>query len=136
MIKQVFQVEHYWEVVVFYSVDYDLFDVIRNDLLDKGISQDALEELYYMMYSGNAKAVTFSNLKDHASVILFNLHESKEDYLNSIIHEAEHVKQAMLKAYQVEDKGEPPAYTIGYLVMKMWEVFKNIVCQSCNDIRP
>ena len=53
---------------------------------------------------------------------------SKEDYLNSIIHEAEHIKQAMLKAYDVDDIGEPPAYTIGYLVMKMYEVFKIFIC--------
>ncbi len=38
---------------------------------------------------------------------------SRIDYINSIVHEAEHIKQAMLKAYRVEDKGEPPAYTIG-----------------------
>lgn len=24
----------------------------------------------------------------------------------------------------VEDKGEPPAYTIGYLVMRMYEVYR------------
>jgi hypothetical protein len=33
----------------------------------------------------------------------------------------------MLYAYEVEDAGEPPAYTIGYLVMRMYGVFKNIV---------
>ena len=39
------------------------------------------------------------------------------------MHEAVHIKQAMLKAYRVEDKGETPAYTMGYLVGRMWEVF-------------
>ena len=135
MIKQVFQVEHYWEVIVFYSLDYDLFDVVEKDLLNNGASQDVLEEIYYMMYYGKAKAATYNNFHLHTSVVLFNRHKSKEDYLNSIVHEAEHIKQAMLKAYKVEDEGEPPAYTIGYLVMKMWSVFKNIVCQSC-DINP
>jgi hypothetical protein len=64
-------------------------------------------------------------------VILFNHHEDKQDYVNSIVHEAEHVKQAMLKAYQVDDAGEPPAYTVGYLVGKMWEVFRELVCIKC-----
>ena len=49
------------------------------------------------------------------------------DYIDSVVHEAEHVKQAMLKAYHVEDIGEPPAYTIGYLVGRMWEAFKQFL---------
>lgn len=54
-------------------------------------------------------------------------HTSPQDYLDSIVHEAEHVKQAMLEAYQIEDKGEPPAYTIGYLVSRMYPVFRNFI---------
>ena len=128
MIKQVFQVEHYWEVIVFYSLNYDLFDVVEKDLLDNGASQDVLEEIYYMMYYRKAKAATYNNFHLHTSIVLFNQHNSKEDYLNSIVHEAEHVKQAMLKAYHVEDDGEPPAYTIGYLISQMYLVFQHLIC--------
>lgn len=51
--------------------------------------------------------------------MLFNIHKSYYDYVNSIVHEAEHVKQAMLNYYSISDEGEEPAYTIGYLAMKM-----------------
>lgn len=131
MIRQVFNVEHYWQVIVWYNLDYDRFDVVEEDLIDNNISEYALEELYYMMYSRKAKAVTFSNLNYCSSVVLFNYHGSKADYMDSIVHEAEHVKQAMLHAYNVLDQGEPPAYTIGYLVRRMWDVFKTIVCDEC-----
>lgn len=40
--------------------------------------------------------------------------------------EAEHVKQDMLEYYGVEDANEPPAYTIGFLIMKMLQVFNNL----------
>lgn len=33
----------------------------------------------------------------------------------------------MLDAYSVEDSGEPPAYTIGYLVGRMYEGFKKLI---------
>lgn len=33
----------------------------------------------------------------------------------------------MLEAYHVEDEGEAPAYTIGYLVGKMWELAKKLL---------
>lgn len=36
-------------------------------------------------------------------------------------------KQAMLEAYKVDDKGEKPAYTIGYLTSKMWKALPLIM---------
>ena len=71
------------------------------------------------MYINKTKAVTISNLKLHTSVVLFNKHKQYYDYINSIIHETEHIKQSMLYAYDVDDSGEPPAYTIGYIASKM-----------------
>ena len=97
-----------------------------------GISDEQIEELYDTMLSGEAKAVTCSSIRRHVSIVLFNRHDSKTDFINSVIHEAEHVKQAMLKAYYVDDEGELPAYTIGYLVSMMWRVFKQFVCDACN----
>ena len=74
----------------------------------------------------DAKAVTCSSGIYLTSIVLFNKHSSREDYISSLVHEAEHIKQAMLHVYMVDDSGEPPAYTIGYLVMCMWEVFEKI----------
>ena len=79
--------------------------------------------------NNGAKAITCSSSKYHVSIVLFNSHISKADYINSIVHEAEHIKQAILNAYDVEDKGEDPAYTIGYVVMKMYEVFRMFICK-------
>lgn len=127
MIKQSFPVEYYWKVVVFYNVDYGLFHTISEVLLDSGADVQLVGEIYDKMSQNKAKAVTYSNLGKHISIVLFNRHSNKADYINSVVHEAEHIKQAMLKAYRIEDKGEPPAYTIGYLVMRMYKVFKHLI---------
>ena len=124
MIKQVFDVDGYWNVVVFWNVDYDFFDDIELELRMVGFSKVAIEEVRKSMVSREAKAVICSH--QHTSIVLFNQHDSISDYLSSIVHEAEHIKQAILRAYKVEDNGEPPAYTIGYLVKKMWEVFSRL----------
>ena len=128
MIKQVFNVESYWKVVVYYDMDYSFFGIVERELLALGASEWAIDELYNMMVTGTAKAVTFSSLLEHISIVIFNPHESTQDYIDSIVHEAEHVKQAMLSAYQVEDRGEPPAYTIGYLISQMYQVFQYLIC--------
>ena len=130
MIRQHFYIEHYWEVTIYYNLDYDLLCDVVKDMKDAGFSKTFVNDVIYNMYVEEAKAVTCSNTKNTISIVIFNTHEDTQDYINSIVHEAEHVKQAMLYAYAVEDKGEPPAYTIGYLVGRMWEVFRNLVCPA------
>ena len=131
MIRQEFDVESYYKVIVYYDVNFDLFMDLVRELSNVGASASAIWEIYDMMSTGKAKAVTFSNVRKHISVVLFNPHDSKEDYINSIVHEAEHVKQAMLEAYNVKDEGEPPAYTIGYLISRMYRIFADIICERC-----
>lgn len=128
MIRQQFSVNGYWTVIVFYDLDYSLFEYIITDLEKIVAKEGAIYKIYTMMHSGQAKAVTYSNLEKHISIVLFNIHDSIEDYISSVVHEAEHVKQAMLMEYKVEDKGEPPAYTIGYLVKEMWKIFRSNIC--------
>ena len=127
MIRQQFSVESYWDVLVYYDVDYSLWDSITKELREIGVTFASVREVFNMMYHRKAKAVTYSNIERHISIVLFNTHSTREDYINSIVHEAEHVKQAMLDAYDVEDRGEPPAYTIGYLVSKMFKVFNRFL---------
>ena len=127
MIKQVIDVDGYWEVVVFYDLDYDFLDIVEFELRKLNFSKAALERLMNTLLIGKAKAVTCNSEENHVSVVIFNPHSSHADYINSIVHEAEHVKQAMLNAYDVEDKGELPAYTIGFIVMKMYEAFKKFL---------
>ena len=125
MIKQEFNIDNYWDVVVYWNVDYHFFDIIELELRMIGFSKAAVEGIRKSMVSGEAKAVTCSN--NYKSVILFNKHSSIPDYISSIVHEAEHIKQSILKYYKVDDSGEAPAYTIGYIVKKMWEVFSRMI---------
>ena len=124
MIKQVIHIKHYWKIIVYYDIDYNLFDYIGEDLVNINFPVEEVYAAHHLLSTGEAKALTASNSNLHISVVVFNRHKSYFDYINSIVHEAEHVKQAMLYAYNVEDKGEPPAYTIGYIAMKMLEIFK------------
>ena len=118
MIKQVIDIDGYWEVIVYYNIDYNFFDIIAKDLKDIGSPVERIDDIYYNL-KHKAKAVTCSNINRRVSIVLFNTHKNRYDYINSIVHEAEHIKQHMLKAYKVADEGEPPAYTVGYIAMRM-----------------
>lgn len=119
MIRQTINVNNYWKIIVYYNVNYNLFNYIAEDFYSIGASTKTINRIYNTMIKRKAKAVTLSNEYDRVSVVVFNKHKNKYDYINSIVHEAEHVKQDMLSSYNVKDEGEEPAYTIGFIVMKM-----------------
>ena len=121
MIRQLINVNDYWKIIVYYNIDYNLLNYITYDLYSIEINNKIINRIYKMLYKRYAKAVTISNGYYKTSIVIFNKHKTKADYINSIVHEAEHVKQAMLKEYNIDDYGEAPAYTIGFIVMKMLE---------------
>jgi len=128
MIKQSFTIDGYWEVIVYYDLDYNLFYKIAKELTDIGFSSRNIKSIYQTLSTGKALAATCSNPKYLISIVLFNTHRTKKSYINSIVHEAEHVKQAVLKHYDVEDEGEDAAYTIGYIVGQMYKGFYTLMC--------
>ena len=127
MIRYQFDVENYWKVIVFFNMDYNFFSIVREELINAGFNIQTIKAMYESMYSHKAKAVTCSNPDRHISIVIFNEHKRVDDYINSIVHEAEHIKQAMLRAYNIKDAGENPAYTIGYLVMMMYRGFREFM---------
>ena len=118
MIKRIININNYWKVIVYYNIDYNFFDYIKFDLLKYSTPVEKIKRIYYNM-THTAKAFTYSNNKHRVSIVGFNIHTNKYDYINSIVHEAEHVKQAMLAYYNIEDEGENAAYTIAYIATKM-----------------
>lgn len=127
MIRQVINVDNKWKVIVYYNIDYNLFHYVADELRGVGMKERGIQRIAYLSFTGEVKAFTVSDCVRRISIVGFNNHKTVGDYINSIVHEAEHVKQAMLKSYNVEDEGEPPAYTIGFLVMKMMKVFKKVI---------
>ena len=118
MIKQIINIDNYWEVIVYYDIDYNFFNDIVKELDYLNTPVEEIDKIYYNM-KYKAKAFTYSNLKYRVSIVGFNKHFDKYDYINSIVHESEHVKQAMLKYYNINDEGENAAYTVAYIAMKM-----------------
>ena len=121
MFKRIININNYWKVIVYYNIDYNFFDYIKFDLLKYSTPVEKIKHIYYNMRH-TANAFTYSNNKYRVSIVGFNIHTNKYDYINSIVHEAEHVKQAMLAYYNIEDEGENAAYTIAYIATKMLQL--------------
>ena len=121
MIKQIINIDNYWEVIVYYDIDYNFFNDIVKEVDYLNTPVEEIDKIYYNM-KHKTKAFTYSNLKYRVSIVGFNKHFDKYDYINSIVHEAEHIKQAMLDYYNIPDEGENAAYTIAYIATKMLQM--------------
>lgn len=124
MIRQSFRILHYWKVIVYYNINYDFYCHITNDYNSIGIAKSMQDEIKATMSKGLAKGVTVSSFKHRTSIVCFNIHKSKSDFINTIVHESKHIQSAICSYYNVPEDSEDAARTIGYVIEKMYSVFK------------
>ena len=65
MIKQLIDIDGYWEVIVYYNVDYNFFSDIAFELKAIGSPVERIDDVYYNL-KYEAKAVTCSNIKEQS----------------------------------------------------------------------
>ena len=95
MTRQRFSVDGYWDIQVFYNV----------------------------AMPGMNKGFTHTDMKRKRSIVAIGMATSREQFLNTVVHEAKHVQSAICKHYGVPEDSEGAAYLIGYLVMRMSRCF-------------
>ncbi len=99
MIRQDIDIEGYWRIVVVYDV-----------------------------YLGQDNSgFTYTNYEKRLSIVGIGRASSKSQFLNTIVHEAKHIQSNICTYYDVPEDGEQAAYLIGYIVMKMYDIFKNLI---------
>ena len=128
MIKSTIDVAGYWSIVLFVDIDYDNFDIIESALTDILAPISVIDEIYdkisYKLNSG----VTFTNSDYRTSVVCINKGSTKEQVINTISHEADHVQAAICDYYNVPLDSEQAAYLIGYLVGKIYYKSRRLFC--------
>ena len=128
MIKSTIDVAGYWSIVLFVNVDYDRFDVIESALTDILAPIKSIDNIYNRIAYKFDSGVTFSNSEFKTSIVCINKTTSREELINTISHEADHIQTAICKYYDVPLDSEQAAYLIGYLVGKMYYQSRRLFC--------
>ena len=128
MIKSVIDVDGYWSVVLFVDVDYDKYYIIESALTDILAPISVIDNIYDKISYKFNSGVTFSNPEFRTSVVCINKTTSREELINTISHEADHVQDTICKYYNVTLDSEDAAYLIGYLVGKMYYHSRRLFC--------
>ena len=101
MIKQDIDIDGYWKVIMVYDVE---------------LGQDN-------------SGFTHTDFNKKRSIVGIGKTTSKEQFMNTIVHEAKHVQSNICEYYDVPEDGEQAAYLIGYLVMRMYRCFKDMLVE-------
>lgn len=128
MIRSVINIKGYWSIVLFVNVDYDRFDIIESELTNILTPISIIDEIYDKIAYKKNSGVTYSNLDYRTSIVCINKTTSKEELINTISHEADHVQEAICKYYDVPLNSEQAAYLIGYLVGKFYIRSARLFC--------
>lgn len=96
MIRQDFDIDGYWDVIVVYNVELGQKNT----------------------------GFTHTDFKKKRSIIGISKVTSKEQFLNTVVHEAKHLQSHICKYYGVDEDSEDAAYLIGYIVQSMFEYVK------------
>lgn len=79
----------------------------------------------YNVFLGQDDAgFTHTDFSKKLSIVGIGITTSKKQFINTISHEAKHVQSHICQYYQVSEDSEDAAYLLGYIMMKMYEVFK------------
>lgn len=71
---------------------------------------------------------THTNYNKKLTIVGIGESTSKEEFINTIAHEAKHVQSHICKYYKVDEDSEEAAYLMGYIIMKMYNKFKDYIC--------
>ena len=79
----------------------------------------------YNVFLGQDNAgFTHTDFSKKLSIVGIGMTTSKKQFINTISHEAKHIQSHICQYYQVSEDSEDAAYLLGYIMMKMYEVFK------------
>ena len=107
-----------WGVVVYYDVQPENAEWVCGQLARIGCSEADLARVSVLFDRPN-KACTLSDFDTRMSIVCIGWTDSREEAINSIIHEIDHVQRDVCKYYGVHLGSEESAYLQGELGEEM-----------------
>lgn len=133
MIQQGFHIgDNDWYLMCYYDIKskHDLSEV-KIALLASECDEDCANEAVSVLSNVNT-GYTFTNLKEHLTLILVSHTTSAEQMYDSIQHELKHAVEHISEYYDVCPRGEEAAYLQGEIARNMFAAAAFVVCPMCS----
>lgn len=130
MIRDYLDIDRHWGILAYYDALPDDFDQLAPILREFGCPEHEIEEAWRTVHFPN-KAFVFTAPWARMSVMVVGRVTHPAQFLNSLLHEFDHLQDAILKYYQVAHGTEDAAYLQGYLGQVAYEGILPLLCPSC-----
>lgn len=132
MIGQYFNIPEYdWDVKVYYGVTKHDIDFCLRKLRKLTTQFKHRKECINTLYTDKKdRAYIYSSYRIKETVIFIGVHSSTGELVDTIAHEANHIKSHIASVYNLDEKDEEVCYVIGNVVKQMSEVFIPIICNK------
>lgn len=133
MIVQDFHLKRYkWHVRVYYAVHrYWTGDIVR-DLRGAGCWGRQLRTALENLRRGELNTgITYSNFGRRETVMVISLTSTAAEFLNSWMHEMQHLCRHVAAAFGIDPYGEEAAYLAGDVGQRMFPVARRFLCDCC-----
>ncbi len=135
MIIQDFCIPNYgWRVRVYYAVTTYLTDDILKDFAEAGCRGIQLKRAYNSL-KRNAldTGITYSNFARRETVMVISLTSTAAEFLNSWMHEMQHLCRHVAAAFGIDPYGEEAAYLAGDVGQRMFPAARRFLCDCCRE---
>lgn len=127
--QRIFLKKYNWKLVVLYNAKETDSDNIKNILSEICNDEYTINKSVRYIAKGEYNTgFIYSNYISKASLIVIGKATSKQQFINTIAHEANHLQSHIATVYNLDEKGEEVCYLIGNIIEKMFKAFNKIIC--------
>lgn len=121
MTTQSLQLYNYgWRLLVFYNVTVEDLDIVLPTLWNNGCSNSGIREIAKITLSPNTG---FTHSKGRFSIMGIGWSDSPEEFVNSLVHEINHLQDDICQYYNLPNSGEVASIISGDIAMEMYRGF-------------
>lgn len=122
-----------WYIMCSYDINSEReLKEVKKTLLSAGLNRERADEAVWVLSMWN-KGYTFTNFKDHLTLMFMSKATSAEQMYDSIQHELRHTVDHLCEYYGVQQGSEEAAYLQGEIGRKMFKAAALVVCPGCNS---
>lgn len=128
MISIEFNIDKYnWKVYLYLAVDESNAEYVFSKLSELHCDYSKATSAYKVLSNDYLnKGFTYTNYNTYTSLIIICKAENKGEYINTIVHEINHLKSHIANAYDLNEKGEEVSYLIGNIAEIIYNKYNSI----------
>lgn len=135
MIRDYIDIDRHWGILAYYDAVPDDFSQLGPILREFGCPESEIAYASTVIAQTN-KAFVFNVPWARMSVMVVSPVTHPAQFLNSFMHEADHLQTAILQYYGVPQGTEPAAYLQGYIGQMAYDAILPLLCPDAGGYRP